>query len=40
MSLLQKNTENSDSDSPKQSLVRNGLLVLLLIGVLYLFYNQ
>jgi chromosome segregation ATPase len=40
MSLLNKNTENSDTNSPKQSLVRNGLLVLLLIGVLYLFYNQ
>jgi chromosome segregation ATPase len=40
MSLFKKTSENSDSDSSNQVLVRNGLLGLLLLGVLYLFYNQ
>jgi chromosome segregation ATPase len=40
MSLFKQTSENSDSDSSNQVLVRNGLLGLLLLGVLYLFYNQ
>lgn len=40
MSLFKKTSENSDSDSSNQVLLRNGLLGLLLLGVLYLFYNQ
>ena len=39
MSSFQNSTENN-SENSKQSWLRNGLLGLLLIGVLYLFYTQ
>jgi chromosome segregation ATPase len=39
MSSFQNSSENN-SDSSKQSWLRNGLLGLLLMGVLYLFYTQ
>jgi chromosome segregation ATPase len=39
MSSFQNSSENN-SDNAKQSWVRNGLLGLLLMGVLYLFYTQ
>ena len=39
MSSFQNSSENN-SDNYKQSWLRNGLLGLLLIGVLYLFYTQ
>lgn len=39
MSSFQNSSENN-SDNVKQSWVRNGLLGLLLMGVLYLFYTQ
>lgn len=37
MSLLQ---DSSESNQPKSTIVRNGLLAALLLGVTYLFYNQ
>ena len=39
MSSLQNSSENN-SDTSKQSWLRNGLLGLLLLGVIYLFYTQ
>lgn len=39
MSSFQNSPENN-SDNTRQSWIRNGLLVFLLIGVLYLFYTQ
>ncbi len=39
MSSFQNSSDNN-SDNPKQSWVRNGLLGLLLMGVIYLFYTQ
>jgi chromosome segregation ATPase len=39
MSSFQNSSENN-SDNAKQSWLRNGLLGLLLLGVLYLFYTQ
>ena len=39
MSSFQNSSENN-SDSSKQSWLRNGLLGLLLMGVIYLFYTQ
>jgi chromosome segregation ATPase len=39
MSSFQNSSENN-SDNVKQSWIRNGLLGLLLMGVLYLFYTQ
>ena len=39
MSSFQNSSENN-SDNAKQSWLRNGLLGLLLMGVLYLFYTQ
>ena len=39
MSSFQNSSENN-SDNAMQSWLRNGLLGLLLLGVLYLFYTQ
>jgi chromosome segregation ATPase len=39
MSIIQ-NPSEKNSDNPKQSFLRNGLLGALLLGVIYLFYTQ
>ncbi|MCU0469743.1 MAG: hypothetical protein MUF58_14180 [Arcicella sp.] len=40
MSVFNNSPEKNGGDSGNQSLIRNGLLGALLLGVLYLFYNQ